>query len=55
MEVKIPVSVTIVELETAPFRKYSEAKRWAREHGIVGVMSDADTNGKGDSVIIRSS
>ena len=40
-----------MELETAPVKKYSEAKRWAREHGIVGVMSDADTNGKGDIAI----
>ena len=55
MEVKIPGSVNVVELETAPFKKYSEAKRWARDHGIVGVMSDADTNGKGDIAISVSS
>ena len=55
MEVKIPESVNVVELETAPFKKYSEAKRWARDHGIVGVMSDADTNGKGDIAISVSS
>ena len=55
MEVKIPEAVNVVELETAPFKKYSEAKRWARDHGIVGVMSDADTNGKGDIAISVSS
>ena len=48
MEVKIPESVNVVELETAPFNNALGARCWSIEHGIVGLMSDIDTCGKGD-------
>ena len=47
MKVRIPKAVAIVELERAPFRNAREAREWAKSHGIVGVMSDVDTGGKG--------
>ena len=45
---KYPKKVTVIELENAPFRCAKDASAWAREHGIVGVMSNADTGGKGE-------
>ena len=48
MEVRIPESVNVVELETAPFNNALGARCWSIEHGIVGLMSDIDTCGKGD-------
>ena len=48
MEVKIPETVNVVELETAPFNNALGARCWSIEHGIVGLMSDVDTCGKGD-------
>lgn len=55
MKVKIPKTVTIVELEGAPFRNARAAREWAKSHGIVGVMSDVDTGGKGEISISVSS
>ena len=55
MRVNIPYKVTVVELEFAPFNKYADAKSWARSHGIVGKMSDTDTNGKGEIAISANS
>ena len=43
-----PRKVKIVELENAPFKCAKDAVRWAKEHGIVGVMSNTDTGGKGE-------
>jgi len=55
MQVAIPKSVSVVELETAPFRNAKEADEWALSHGIVGLMSDVDTRGKGEiSISITS-
>lgn len=48
MSVDYPKKVKIVELESAPFKCAKDAVRWAREHGIVGVMSNTDTGGKGE-------
>ena len=48
MEVKIPETVNVVELETAPFNNALGARCWSIEHGVVGLMSDVDTCGKGD-------
>ena len=45
---KYPKRVTIIELETAPFKCAKDAVVWAKQHGVVGVMSDADTAGKGE-------
>ena len=55
MKVKIPKAVAIVELERAPFRNAREAREWTKSHGIVGVMSDVDTGGKGEVSISVSS
>lgn len=53
--VKIPESVIIVELEKAPFKCAREAIAYAKSHGIVGVMSAADSGGKGEVAIsVRS-
>lgn len=51
MEVRIPKSVAIVELDGAPFRNAREARAWAISHGVVGVMSSIDTGGKGEVAI----
>ena len=51
MEKKIPVSVAIVELENAPFKNARDARAWAISHGVVGLMSDVDTKGKGEIAI----
>ena len=48
MEVKIPKTVNVVELEMAPFKNALCARSWALAHGVVGLMSNVDTNGKGD-------
>ena len=48
MEVKIPEAVNVVELETAPFNNALCARSWALTHGVVGLMSNVDTNGKGE-------
>ena len=40
-------TISVVELESAPFKNAREALKWAKSHGIIGVMSDVDTNGKG--------
>jgi len=42
MEVKIPKSVRVVELEPAPFKNAKAANAWARSHGIVGLMSNVE-------------
>jgi len=55
MEVHIPDEVVVVELETAPFNNALGARAWALSHGIIGLMSDVDTHGKGDISISVSS
>lgn len=40
--------VNVVELENAPFKNALCARSWAIAHGVVGLMSNVDTNGKGD-------
>ena len=55
MEVKIPETVVVIELDNAPFRNAHEAKLWACLHGIPGKMSDEDTRGKGEISISLSS
>ena len=45
---KYPKRVNVIELENAPFRCAKDAVVWAKQHGIVGVMSNADTGGKGE-------
>ena len=52
---KYPKRVNIIELENAPFRCAKDAVVWAKQHGIVGVMSNADTGGKGEVSISISS
>ena len=42
-----PKKVKVIELENAPFRCAKDAVVWAKDHGVVGVMSNADTGGKG--------
>lgn len=39
--------LVVLELEGAPFRTVKDAVNWAESHGITGVMTDVDTNGKG--------
>ena len=39
--------MTVIELENAPFRCAKDAVVWAKQHGVVGLMSDVDTAGKG--------
>lgn len=48
MLARIPERVAVVELENAPFRCAKAAFAWARSHGVIGLMSDVDTNGKGE-------
>ena len=45
---KYPKRVTVIELENAPFRGAKPAFQWATSHGVVGIMSDADSAGKGE-------
>ena len=52
---QFPTEVTVVELESAPFRCATDADAWARSHGIVGLMSDVDTGGKGEISISAKS
>ena len=55
MKIKIPKTVAIVELDGAPFRNAREARAWSKRHGIVGVMSNVDTGGKGEvSISVNS-
>lgn len=55
MQVFIPDEVRLVELESARYKTCTEARAWAREHGVVGLMSDVDTGGKGEiSISIAS-
>lgn len=55
MTVSIPPSVTVIHLETAPFRNAADAKDWSLSHGIVGKMSNEDSRGKGEiSISITS-
>jgi len=50
-----PETVNIIDLAPAPFNCARDAIVYAKAHGIVGIMSDADTNGKGEIAIsIRS-
>jgi len=51
MTVKIPQTARVVELESAPFKNARAARAWAKSHGVVGLMSDVDTNGKGEILI----
>ena len=51
MKRKIPRVVNVVELENAPFKCAKDADAWARSHGIVGLMSNVDTAGKGEVAI----
>ena len=44
---RYPKKVNVVDLAPAPFKCAKEAVFWAKGHGVVGVMSDVDTNGKG--------
>ena len=43
-----PKKVNIIELENAPFRNSDDADAWARSHGVIGLMSNVDTGGKGE-------
>lgn len=55
MHVFIPDEVRIIELESAPYKTGFEARTWVREHGVVGLMSNVDTGGKGEiSISIAS-
>ena len=50
-----PKEVNIIELENAPFRNSEDADAWARSHGVIGLMSNVDTDGKGEvSISARS-
>ena len=55
MEVNIPQSVIVIELDNAPFKNAKEAKSWACLHGVPGKMSNEDTNGKGEVSISLTS
>ena len=48
---KYPKKVKIIELENAPFRCAKDAEAYAIGHGVVGVMSNVDTGGKGEVFI----
>ena len=50
-----PRSVNVVDLAPAPFNCARDAIDYAKSHGIVGVMSNTDTNGKGEVSISLSS
>ena len=51
MRLTIPKTVNVIELENAPFKCAKDADAWARSHGIVGLMSNVDTAGKGEIAI----
>ena len=55
MEVMIPEVVNVVELENAPFRCARDAIVYAKSHGIIGIMSAADSGGKGEVSISNRS
>ena len=48
MKIFIKKELTIIELESAPYKSIIEAKSWAREHGVIGLMSNVDSGGKGE-------
>ena len=50
-----PEQVNIIDLAPAPFNCARDAIAYAKSHGIVGVMSDTDTGGKGEISISLSS
>ena len=53
--IEYPENVNVVELETAAFKCAKDADAWARSHGIVGLMSNIDTGGKGEiSISVNS-
>ena len=55
MNMNYPKKVNIIELENAPFRNSEDADAWARSHGVIGLMSNVDTGGKGEvSISARS-
>ena len=55
IKVKYPKRVNIIELENAPFRNSDDGDAWARSHGVIGLMSNVDTGGKGEvSISARS-
>lgn len=43
-----PDRVNIIDLAPAPFNNARAAIAYAKSHGIVGLMSDTDTGGKGE-------
>ena len=51
MRLTIPKTVNVIELENAPFKCAKDADAWSRSHGIVGLMSNVDTAGKGEVAI----
>ena len=52
---KFPKRVNVIEMENAPFRNSRDADAWVRSHGVIGLMSDVDTGGKGEvSISARS-
>ena len=53
--IEYPEYVNVVELETAAFKCAKDADAWVRSHGIVGLMSNIDTGGKGEiSISVNS-
>lgn len=52
---KFPKCVNIIDLAPAPFNCARDAIEYAKSHGIVGLMSDTDTGGKGEISISLSS
>ena len=46
-----PRRVNIIELENAPFRNSEDADAWVRSHGVIGLMSNVDTGGKGSDAL----
>lgn len=47
----IPAKCNIVFIEPAPFKSAAEAVEYAKSHGVIGVMSNNDTNCKGEVMI----
>ena len=53
--IEYPKSVNVVELESAALKCEKDAEAWARNHGIVGLMRNVDTGGKGEiSISVNS-
>nr|MBQ6739425.1 hypothetical protein [Synergistaceae bacterium] len=46
---------TITNTEAASFNNVEDALKWAKDNGIIGLMSDSETNGKGEINISTSS